>query len=57
MGMRNSEPPLAYARRYADLPDPIHRGAYASWWMEERGTDAPVAGPAVTIGYCAKKTI
>jgi beta-glucosidase len=31
----------AFDRRNAYLLDPILRGAYASWWLEEQGPDAP----------------
>lgn len=34
----------AYDRRNAYLLDPILRGAYAPWWLEEQGADAPEVG-------------
>jgi beta-glucosidase len=35
----------AYERMNAYLLDPICRGAYAPWWLEEQGADAPVVQP------------
>jgi beta-glucosidase len=34
----------AYDRRNAYLLDPILRGRYAPWWLEEQGADAPEVG-------------
>lgn len=34
----------AYGRKNAYLLDPIMRGAYAPWWLEEQGADAPEIG-------------
>ena len=34
----------AYVRMNAYLHEPIFRGAYASWWLEEQGADAPEVG-------------